>query len=288
MVSKKRMKDKETGNKKGFRIPIIVLLVQFLITTFYVGAFAQDINSTKKNSTLCDENIAQISLQLALVTAISNEKIECVKEILGTGLNPNYKIGNSNFSSPILVAMVNGNVEITRELIKAGAIIKGDDGNAALMFASAKGYFEVAKMLLDAGADVNAKVAEDKSVPLMAASHQERENIVKLLLKSGVYVNAVTDEGLSSLMLSANNSNIVKALLNAGAKIDATDNKGWTALFYAVNDIHPEKIGILLEKGAIVNLKDKNGLTPLMLAKQIKDLTYRKKIIKLLKEFDAK
>lgn len=277
--------------KPALNSKLLLIYAFFVMTYLCIEVMGQATPQAEKRVDSCDEKIYRRTptnlLQLALVLAISDEKTECVKQILKTGLNPNYKINNELGTNPILVVLVKGNAEIMRELIKAGANVKGHEGQTALIVASAEGYIEIIKILLDAGADINAKV-KNKTTALMSASFREREAVVNFLLKSGGDVNVVSEEGLSSLMLSSNNSNIVKALLNAGAKIDVADNKGWTALFYAINDVHFQKLEILLEKGASVNLKDKNKMTPLLLAEQIKDSVQREKIITLLKRYNAK
>ncbi len=53
-----------------------------------------------------------------------------------------------------------------------------------LMFAVDKGHFEVAKRLLEAGADVNAQTAEGNTA-LIVAAKKERPEMIKLLLAAG-------------------------------------------------------------------------------------------------------
>ena len=62
----------------------------------------------------------------------------------------------------------------------------------ALMWAAFDGQKEIAQMLIDAGADVNAKDADGSTVLMHAVSGGERET-VKLLLDAGADVNARDD-----------------------------------------------------------------------------------------------
>jgi ankyrin repeat protein len=261
------------------------------LSLFSITVTAQRVQKPIKAET-CDDakvysRLPRDVIQVGLLSEIHRNRVECVKEILKTGLNPNFKLKNESGTEPILAVLDKGNAEIMRELIKAGANVKSEEGKVALHASAQFGYFEIVKMLLDEGLDVNSGLG-NKTMPLMLASNKERENVVQLLLKSGADVNAITDEGLNSLMLAANNSNIVKALIKSGAEISAVDNKGWSALFYAIRDAHAEKLEILLESGAVINQTDKNGMTPLLLAEQIKDSFQKEKTILLLKKYSAK
>ena len=58
------------------------------------------------------------------------------------------------------------------------------DGNTALMMAANRGAIDVVRMLIAAGADVNAK-AKDGWTPLEAATMIGDEEIVELLKRAG-------------------------------------------------------------------------------------------------------
>ena len=70
---------------------------------------------------------------------------------------------------------------------------------------------------------------------------------------------------------------ILQYLINAGFNIHTTDSIGNNALHYAMANKYLKSIVILLKNSANINLKNKYGLTPIMLALEIK-----KKIIKNL------
>lgn len=79
---------------------------------------------------------------------------------------------------------------------------------------------EVGKMLLDAGADVNA---EDNwnGTPLHLAALSGRERMVQLLLDRGSYVNAHTDNGWTPLhgAVVGRHLGVAQLLLGKGANI---------------------------------------------------------------------
>jgi len=61
-------------------------------------------------------------------------------------------------------------------------------------------------------------------------------------------------------------ADVVRALLDKGADVNAKRRDGWTALMIAANNGHADVVHALLDKGADVNAKDNDGVTALMAA----------------------
>jgi ankyrin repeat protein len=55
-------------------------------------------------------------------------------------------------------------------------------------------------------------------------------------------------------------------LLDKGADIEAKDKDGWTPLLYAAVTMHEAIVRMLLDKGADVEAKNEDGRTPLLYA----------------------
>jgi ankyrin repeat protein len=89
--------------------------------------------------------------------------------------------------------------------------------------------------------------------------------VVKLLLDAGANVNAWDKKGDSLLMNAVfkyDNPDAVKALIEHGAEIDATNSNGMTPLMLAArNNQNPEIVQTLLDAGAVIKMKDNNGMT---------------------------
>jgi ankyrin repeat protein len=66
---------------------------------------------------------------------------------------------------------------------------------------------------------------------------------------------------------------VVRTLIGAGAPLDHVNNLGWTALIESIvlgdgGPRHLATLKALVEAGANVNLPDRNGQTPLTLARR--------------------
>ncbi|KAJ1475513.1 ankyrin repeat protein, partial [Baffinella frigidus] len=73
--------------------------------------------------------------------------------------------------------------------------------------------------LIALGADVSAKPFSTGATPLHTASENGREEVVKVLLDAGADVEAKTTVGATPLYVAASNGHagVVRILLNAGA-----------------------------------------------------------------------
>jgi L-ascorbate metabolism protein UlaG (beta-lactamase superfamily) len=156
---------------------------------------------------------------LLLATMFGNR--EAVKVLLAHGADANTR--NQNGLFPLLQAAKDGAREITLLLLAAGARAgdsMGDTGIGALHMACALGYGDIAKALLDKGADANAK---DKwgHTPLGLADRYANKNISELLLARGA-----SAEG--SRMEPAGAEWLKKPLAAGEALVWYTEHSGWT------------------------------------------------------------
>ena len=136
-------------------------------------------------------------------------------------------------------------------------------GSTALMHAAASGTVTIMQLLIDAGADVNAKNSRAATALHWAVGDEAR---VKLLLLNGAAVNAKTVEGRTPLYAAATmpgGAAALRHLLEAGADVNAATLVGTTPLFPAVN-VSAEMTRLLLDKGADVNRATLSGVTPIM------------------------
>ena len=129
---------------------------------------------------------------------------------------------------------------------------------------------DFAKMLIDAGADVNVKINWGWTPLFLAASNSQIE-IAQLLITAGADVNSRDPDGTTLLMIAASNGHaeIARLFIAAGADVNARDNREWTALIFAAIYGHTETAQLLIAAGADVNAISRYGYTALMLAARV-------------------
>jgi ankyrin repeat protein len=223
------------------------------------------------------------------------------KTLAGSKLRPDRQL---------LVESLRGNTDAVKNLLKNGVDPNtppgpDDKGMTALMFAAWKGHSEIVKILVLAGADVDA-VSQTGATPLMYATYGGYEDCVRTLLSKGARtdirlrgegptalsyslktnnpaivsliakssspetINLKNKKGDTVLLSAAksNNSGIIDALLEAGnISLEEKDGLGQTALMYAARNGNTLAVIHLLKKGANPNTKDNNGVTALAKAK---------------------
>jgi hypothetical protein len=92
---------------------------------------------------------------------------------------------------------------------------------------------------LASGANPNQRAGVNDWTPLMHAIHKGQKESVRVLLQHGADVNARMGNGSTALIEAAGYgyADIVKKLLEAGAKPDVRDRDGYTALNAAIGGV---------------------------------------------------
>jgi truncated hemoglobin YjbI len=94
--------------------------------------------------------------------------------------------------------------------------------------------------------------------------------VVRLLVQAGADVNACGGvKACTALHMAARRGNVAvaEALIEAGANLEARDDGGDTPLRRAVNCGQPEVAALLLSRGADLHSRGSRGLTPLQVAR---------------------
>ena len=111
------------------------------------------------------------------------------------------------------------------------------------------------RVLIDAGADVNAK-DEDGWTPLLLAVDCGHLEALQTLIDVGADVNAKNNSGdtpLHYMVSYDSNPKVLHALINAGADVNAKNEDGKTSLYYAMEKgWSGEYLKILIDAGADV------------------------------------
>lgn len=169
-----------------------------------------------------------------------------------------------------------GDVSRVRDAVATADLEARDgEGRTALLLATRANDVEIARLLIDAGADVNAKDGI-KDTPYLYAGAEGRDEILKMILASGrANLKDNNRYGGTALIPAADKGHpsTVRILLEAGVDIDHVNNLGWTALMEAVilgdgGQTYQEIVGILVDAGA-QQIPDRDGVTPLEHARRL-------------------
>ena len=184
--------------------------------------------------------------------------------------------------TPLSLAAEEGVTEIMQILLGQGAdngTQEGEDkqapaiGSEALFTAIEKGDVETVRLLVEAGADVNAAEGFGGNTPLHEAVEEGNAEIVQILVDAGADIEAEGFMGQTPLSLAAEEgaSEIMQILLGQGADNGTPEGEdkqtpviGSEALFTAIEKGDVETVRLLVEAGTDVNAAEGfGGNTPL-------------------------
>ena len=180
-----------------------------------------------------------------------------------------------NRDQALIGAAGRGDLAAVERLIREGASVAARDnrGRTALLVATHGNHVPVARALIAAGADVNAKDDIQDSAFLYAGA-EGRIEILKMTLPTAD-LKSTNRYGGTALIPAAHHGHTeaVRILLATAIDKDHVNRLGWTALLEAVilgdgGPVHTEIVRLLVEAGANVNIADREGVTPLQHAKR--------------------
>jgi ankyrin repeat protein len=129
-----------------------------------------------------------------------------------------------------------GEVALVGELLDSGVDIEAESwGNRALHKAAAKGRLEVVRLLLERGAELDARDSRGNT-PMLHAAYNGQLEVVKLLVESGADVQAQNTLHWTGVMQAVVERKLptVRYLVEQGTRLDPVDQEnGYTALTLA-------------------------------------------------------
>ena len=169
-----------------------------------------------------------------------------------------------------------GNVTKIEQLavLKADVNARDSNGRTPLHVATFAKQHGAIRALVKAGADINL-FDKDRYDGVTIAAVADDEQTLRLLLALGASARLITSRYDGTALIAAahlGHDGVVKQLIAAGAPLNHVNNLHWTAAIEAVvlgngGARHQETLRALIEAGANLQLTDRQGNTPLQLAR---------------------
>ncbi|MEM7634764.1 MAG: ankyrin repeat domain-containing protein [Pseudomonadota bacterium] len=169
-----------------------------------------------------------------------------------------------------------GDMAAINRLIRDGADLKRTDGRGrtAIHVAAFASHDEVVMTLASAGADPN-RLENDKYDIITIAAVANDADMVRTAVNAGGDATNITSIYDGTALIAAahlGHWESVEVLIEAGAPLDHVNNLGWTALIEAVvlgdgGSRHVKTAKLLIKAGADQSITDRNGRTPMELAR---------------------
>jgi ankyrin repeat protein len=173
-------------------------------------------------------------------------------------------------------AAARGDVAEIERRIAAGENREATDsrGRTPLHVAAFQKRHDAARALLRLGADPN-KQENDRYDIVTIASVANDPAMLRLAIENGGDARAITSRYDGTALIAAahlGHAEIVRILIAARAPLDHVNNLGWTALIESIvlgdgERSHTETLEALVKAGASLDIADRNGTTPLQLAR---------------------
>uniref|UniRef100_A0A0N4ZXR3 ANK_REP_REGION domain-containing protein n=1 Tax=Parastrongyloides trichosuri TaxID=131310 RepID=A0A0N4ZXR3_PARTI len=203
-----------------------------------------------------------------LFWSVYNNHVDCLLELIPFKPRVNLVEADDNLT-PLIIASARGYTECVRVLLENGANPNACDkfGSTPLIWACRKGYHEIVEYLVNYSATID-NIGMYGRTALMLAVKGNYLKTVNILLSREPKVNVVDLDGVPALEMAAREGyvDICKALLDSGAYVNSVDRSGGNTLLAAIRGGNIEIVKILLDRHADVNQKDSDYRTALHLA----------------------
>ncbi len=178
--------------------------------------------------------------------------------------------------SGLLATASQGDAVKIKILIATGAQVDERDahGRTPLHVASFGAHHAAMRELVAAGADPNALENDHYDIVTIVAVANDVHSL-ELALELGASAKNIASRYDGTALIAAahlGHAEVVRILILAGAPLDHVNNLGWTAVIETIvlgdgGPRHTDTLRALVQAGANLNIADRNGQTPLALAR---------------------
>ena len=190
--------------------------------------------------------------------------INLIRKLMSSGFTFNVENG---INRALEHACMYGNLDVIRELISYDTKDVLDFDGA--LFNAVNSNAEVVQELLDNGADEDSYTSNSYSI-LAKAIDIGNEDVVRLLINNGARDRVDSKYEMNSIMRACRKGTIgiVRKLLKYeyGTGLDLKDINGYTALHFSCEQGDSDIVAMLINAGAKLTHKNKEGYTPLDIA----------------------
>ncbi len=173
------------------------------------------------------------------IAAVTFDQPATLEKLLARGLDPNTP--NEKGVTGILIALESESPKAAMVLArhpKTNLNAQNNVGETALMLAAITNQLQLAKVLIEQGADVN----KPGWTPLHYAASKGHREMMRLLLDNDAYIDSESANGTTPLMMAAFSTSplAVKLLLEEGADPTLANSANATALDIATSKDHQQ------------------------------------------------
>jgi len=158
----------------------------------------------------------------ALLWAAHWNDLATAELLVRSGADAN--VSNDLRITPLSLACTNGNAALVELLLKAGAHPNTPiaTGETPIMTCASSGSVDAVRALAEHGADVNAEEPAEHQTALMWAAAEHHPEVARTLIKANADVQARTRKGFSALHFAAREGDLetIQVLLEAGVDVD--------------------------------------------------------------------
>lgn len=189
------------------------------------------------------------SASSAFWDALQHDEVDRVQTLLLRGVDTN--VVHPELGPAIVVAARDKSWKTVRLLARlSGTLVDAPNrrGETALMFAAFHGQLDVARLLVQHGAEINRA----GWTPLHYAATNGHADLVRYLLDENAYIDAQSPNHTTPLMMAARHGHpeVVRLLVKAGADPTARNETGMDAAAYLQRQGQPELAEWVRERAA--------------------------------------